>query len=327
MDFTKDYYAILGVLPSIDQDALKAVYHALMKKFHPDIYSGSKIEAEAISVSINEAYSILGNSELRARYDSKRGEKNSQAKGQYDSQRETNNTESALTDTQKEAWQTILEFQPIVLMHHRDLEFISPSLALQFQITIIEQKLSYEAAQVRNVLEEEFFLRYFGNNRIIRDFVKQCIVNGRKSVAKEINRAIRILGSPNTDSQAREIIAVASKKVEASNAHTDSRTHSGSEESDSNWTKYKDPESREYKRMIKVADLWNVTQIAAAKALSLGITSSLLTDGRIFEIDPYSAQSSIGFRGRNIFHKSGKNVLRDRNLNMLIRTVEELLQD
>jgi curved DNA-binding protein CbpA len=48
MGTDKDYYAILGVLPSIDDVALPAVYRALLKKYHPDVFGGSKAEAEII---------------------------------------------------------------------------------------------------------------------------------------------------------------------------------------------------------------------------------------------------------------------------------------
>ena len=45
MDTEKDYFAILGVLPSIDDVALAAVYRALLKKYHPDVFKGSKADA------------------------------------------------------------------------------------------------------------------------------------------------------------------------------------------------------------------------------------------------------------------------------------------
>jgi len=63
---TKDYYAILGVLPSIEQAALSAVYKALIKKYHPDVYSGAKAESERISRQLNEAYEVLGDEKKRA---------------------------------------------------------------------------------------------------------------------------------------------------------------------------------------------------------------------------------------------------------------------
>ena len=72
MDTEKDYYSILGVLPSIDDLALAAVYRALLKKYHPDVFSGSKAEAERRTREIVEAYEVLGNTINRRAYDSAR---------------------------------------------------------------------------------------------------------------------------------------------------------------------------------------------------------------------------------------------------------------
>lgn len=36
MNFEKDYYGILGVLPNAPVDVIKAVYRALAKRYHPD---------------------------------------------------------------------------------------------------------------------------------------------------------------------------------------------------------------------------------------------------------------------------------------------------
>jgi curved DNA-binding protein len=65
IDASKDYYAVLGVLPSIEVTAIKAVYLALVKKYHPDVYSGEKAEAEQRTREINEAYGVLGDREAR----------------------------------------------------------------------------------------------------------------------------------------------------------------------------------------------------------------------------------------------------------------------
>jgi curved DNA-binding protein CbpA len=66
----KDYYSILGVLPSIDDVTLTAVYRALVRKYHPDVFTGSKEEAEKRTKEINGAYEVLGNSDKR--YDNAR---------------------------------------------------------------------------------------------------------------------------------------------------------------------------------------------------------------------------------------------------------------
>jgi curved DNA-binding protein CbpA len=72
MDTKKDYYSILGVVPSVDDVALTAVYRALLKKYHPDVFKGSKAEAERRTKEINEAYEVLGNPDKRRAYDNAR---------------------------------------------------------------------------------------------------------------------------------------------------------------------------------------------------------------------------------------------------------------
>jgi len=64
----KDYYQTLGVsLNASDQD-IKRAYRRLALEYHPDKNKGSK-EAEDKFKEAAEAYSVLGDSEKRARYD------------------------------------------------------------------------------------------------------------------------------------------------------------------------------------------------------------------------------------------------------------------
>ncbi len=69
MDPSKDYYATFGVLPSIDSVAVRAVYLALLKKYHPDVHDGTKDEALKITKEFNEAYNIFGDVKRREKYD------------------------------------------------------------------------------------------------------------------------------------------------------------------------------------------------------------------------------------------------------------------
>lgn len=69
----KDYYKVLGVGRDADGRTIKRAYRQLTKQHHPDkaLSQGvSKEEAEKKMASINEAYEVLSDSELRARYDS-----------------------------------------------------------------------------------------------------------------------------------------------------------------------------------------------------------------------------------------------------------------
>lgn len=69
----KDYYKVLGVSRDADERAIKRAYRQLTKQHHPDkaVARGvPKEEAEKKMAAINEAYEVLSDPELKARYDS-----------------------------------------------------------------------------------------------------------------------------------------------------------------------------------------------------------------------------------------------------------------
>ena len=63
------YYEVLGVPCTATFEEIKLSYKRLVKKFHPDIYTGNKDYATSKMQSINEAYSILSDHTLREEYD------------------------------------------------------------------------------------------------------------------------------------------------------------------------------------------------------------------------------------------------------------------
>lgn len=80
---TKDYYKVLGVARDADERQIKSAYRKLVQKNHPDRAQRNgvtKEEAEKKMQAINEAYEVLADPELRARFD--RGDDpNSQERG------------------------------------------------------------------------------------------------------------------------------------------------------------------------------------------------------------------------------------------------------
>lgn len=64
-----NYYEILGLSKNATQTEIKLSYKKLVKKYHPDLYSGDKNFAEQAIKQINEAYTILSNSEKKLVYD------------------------------------------------------------------------------------------------------------------------------------------------------------------------------------------------------------------------------------------------------------------
>lgn len=64
----RDYYEILGIVPSADAQAIKQAYRRLARQFHPDLNPGNQ-EAEERFKSLGEAYEILSDTSRKAQYD------------------------------------------------------------------------------------------------------------------------------------------------------------------------------------------------------------------------------------------------------------------
>ena len=64
----RDYYEVLGVAKTANEEELKKAYRRLAMKFHPDRNPDNK-EAEEKFKEANEAYEILSNADKRAAYD------------------------------------------------------------------------------------------------------------------------------------------------------------------------------------------------------------------------------------------------------------------
>ncbi|KAL9100012.1 MAG: hypothetical protein Q9163_004565 [Psora crenata] len=69
---SKDYYKVLGVANDADELAIKRAYRRMTKQHHPDKAVAQGMEREKAQkkmAEINEAYEVLGDPELRARFD------------------------------------------------------------------------------------------------------------------------------------------------------------------------------------------------------------------------------------------------------------------
>ena len=64
----ENYYSILNVPNTANEDQIKQAYRALAMKYHPDKNQGNKIAEEKFK-RISEAYSVLSDTQKRREYD------------------------------------------------------------------------------------------------------------------------------------------------------------------------------------------------------------------------------------------------------------------
>ncbi len=64
----KDYYQILGLNENATPEDIKTAFRKLAMQYHPDVNPGNEKQAEEKFKEINEAYSVLSNTEKRHQY-------------------------------------------------------------------------------------------------------------------------------------------------------------------------------------------------------------------------------------------------------------------
>jgi curved DNA-binding protein CbpA len=185
---TKDYYRILGVLDDAEDIVIRAAYKVLAQKYHPDKWKGDKEEATRRMSDINEAYGVLSDTEKRKQYDSTRDK----AEYQEDANEEEN---SDFDKSLEEDWKSATVYFPDLIRVEKMLTLISHKLGYAYKITIIEQKAFNNRFIIAANLENNFLSRYFGTNQKILRFAKELIMRNQKDAAKELNKAINLLGS------------------------------------------------------------------------------------------------------------------------------------
>jgi DnaJ-class molecular chaperone len=69
----KDYYRALGLADNAEDVVVRAVFKLLAHRYHPDKQREGPETVHRMMAEINEAYSTLSDSQLKAAYDRKRG--------------------------------------------------------------------------------------------------------------------------------------------------------------------------------------------------------------------------------------------------------------
>jgi curved DNA-binding protein CbpA len=186
----KDYYRILGVLDDAEDIVIRAAYKALAQRYHPDKWSGSKDEANKRMSEINEAYGVLSDPIQRKQYDSTR------KKSEYEEKNsEESNYENDLIKGIESDWSEVLVYFPDLKAITDRLGIISKSLEFSYKVILLNNKEFKNREKIASLVESHFLEKYFGTNKVILEFAKELIFSGDKKSAKELNRAVDLLGS------------------------------------------------------------------------------------------------------------------------------------
>lgn len=65
----KDWYQVLGLLHTAENEVIKAAYKALAQKYHPDRHPEKKALYTEIMAELNQAHAMLGNARKRKEFD------------------------------------------------------------------------------------------------------------------------------------------------------------------------------------------------------------------------------------------------------------------
>jgi DnaJ domain len=189
----KNYYSVLGVLPSAELVVIKAAYRALCQMYHPDKYEGDKSHGEALLKEFNEAWSVLSDHEKRRAFDAQFAE----GLGTFGESPIEHSTAASFRKALLEAFpelETVTDYYADLWDIIEGLQHVSRQLASGFVAALLETKAFRERAELAETLSDIFFCSYFGKNEAILGFAKLVVGIGAKDAALELNKVVNTFG-------------------------------------------------------------------------------------------------------------------------------------
>lgn len=182
----KTYYQILGVLDDAEDAVVRAAYKALAQKYHPDKWSGDAKLANDRMSEINRAYEVLSDPARRRAYDDE------QVKSEYKS---ASDFEDDSVESLDRDWKDAQSYFPDLSEISANLRSVSRELERTYKLLLLHRKLFNKRKELADQLERSFLEKYFGTDPKVVRFAKYCIKRNAGSAARDINRAVNLLGS------------------------------------------------------------------------------------------------------------------------------------
>ena len=187
-------YEVLGVPFGASIEVCKATYKSLTKIYHPDVFVGEKKYAQKRMAELNAAFEFLNNPKNKKSFDEAGEQANHNQYGQdFEPENESDEFTKA-SKILKEKWEFACEYHPEIIQLYEDLKELSSETSFLFMAVIVEEKLYETASEIAKYLEDQFLGSKFGDDNDLKTLAKYAILKKEKEFAKDLNRALKILG-------------------------------------------------------------------------------------------------------------------------------------
>ncbi|MEG0074105.1 MAG: DnaJ domain-containing protein [Clostridia bacterium] len=150
-----DYYELLEISPNASIEVAEKAYKALVKKYHPDLYTGlAKEKAEEKIKQINKAYEVIKDVEKRKEYDDKRLEKEA---------------ETHVDLSNDELLRRLNEYEVLLKKYTEYIDKMSTVLQSSYEQPVYEQKTVKE--QIKELSKEQKKAYYV---RVLKFYLKKA---------------------------------------------------------------------------------------------------------------------------------------------------------
>ena len=192
-------YEVLGLPHASDFELVKATYRSLVKIYHPDVFKGDKEFAKERLSQLNAAHEFLSDEQQKQDFDkSPQSQEKAEAEQDFDPDQSSNEFDEGIKIL-KENWDYACDYYPELKQLYNNLSVLGKEPAFAFMAYVVETKKYKEAATIADQLEDAFLTTKFSNDPTIKKLAKLALQQKEIKLAKELNRALTILGPEAKD--------------------------------------------------------------------------------------------------------------------------------
>jgi curved DNA-binding protein CbpA len=192
-------YEVLGLPHASDFELVKATYRSLVKIYHPDVFKGDKEFAKERLSQLNAAHEFLSDEQQKHDFDkSPQSQEKGEEQQDFDPEQNSDEFDEGIKIL-KENWDYACDYYPDLKRLYADLRSLGKEPAFAFMAYVVETKKYKEAATIADQLEDAFLTTKFSNDPKIKKLAKLALQQKEIKFAKELNRALTILGPDSED--------------------------------------------------------------------------------------------------------------------------------